>query len=266
MRIERINENSISCTLTSFDLSVRNMNLRELAYGSEKAKKLFDEMMTKASTEVGFHVDNTPLMIEAIPMSSDSIKLIISKVTDPEELDTRFSRFTKDPAGTAKTEGESWLSKLTSALLEGAGGLADQLQKLTPQSVNTDDAKKNADAPQGTADTDQAAADAPAVGLDAITASDYRAFSFDDLDPIIRASKAASAFDGTSILYKNPHDGRFVLVIECKGTTGESFAKTCNVIAEYGRMMKTVQSSLSYFEEHYQPVIREKAVEKLAAL
>ena len=52
MRIERINENSIRCTLTSFDLSVRNLNLRELAYGSEKAKKLFDEMMIKAGNEV----------------------------------------------------------------------------------------------------------------------------------------------------------------------------------------------------------------------
>ena len=37
MKIERINENQIRCTLTSFDLSVRNMNLGELAYGSEKA-------------------------------------------------------------------------------------------------------------------------------------------------------------------------------------------------------------------------------------
>ena len=62
MRIERINENSIRCTLTSFDLSVRNLNLRELAYGSEKAKKLFDEMMTKAGNEVGFHAENMPIM------------------------------------------------------------------------------------------------------------------------------------------------------------------------------------------------------------
>ena len=39
MKIERVNENQIRCTLTSFDLSVRNLNLRELAYGTEKARK-----------------------------------------------------------------------------------------------------------------------------------------------------------------------------------------------------------------------------------
>ena len=36
--------------------------------------------------------ENIPLMIEAIPSSSDSIVLIITKVEDPEELDTRFSK------------------------------------------------------------------------------------------------------------------------------------------------------------------------------
>ena len=40
-------------------------------------------------------------MIEAIPSSSDSITLIITKVEDPEELDTRFSKFT--PAGDSDT-------------------------------------------------------------------------------------------------------------------------------------------------------------------
>ena len=89
MKIERINENSIRCTLTGFDLSVRNLNLRDMAYGTEKARKLFQEMMTKASNEVGFEAENVPIMIEAIPLSADSIQLIISKVENPEELDTR---------------------------------------------------------------------------------------------------------------------------------------------------------------------------------
>ena len=90
MKIERINENQIRCTLTSSDLSARNLNLGELAYGTEKAKKLFHEMIQKASNEVGFEADDIPLMVEAIPLSSESIMLIITKIEDPEELDTRF--------------------------------------------------------------------------------------------------------------------------------------------------------------------------------
>ena len=93
MKIERINENQIRCTLSSFDLSVRDLNLGELAYGSEKAKKLFREMIQKASNEVGFEAEDIPLMVEAIPLSNESIMLIITKIEDPEELDTRFPNF-----------------------------------------------------------------------------------------------------------------------------------------------------------------------------
>ena len=53
-------------------------------------------MMQQASNELGFEVDDIPLMIEAIPISSECLILIVTKVEDPEELDTKFSRFTKD--------------------------------------------------------------------------------------------------------------------------------------------------------------------------
>ena len=90
MKIEKINDNQIRCTLNSDDLATRQIKLSELAYGSEKAKNLFRDMMIQAQDECGFEADNLPLMIEAIPITADSIVLIITKVEDPEELDTRF--------------------------------------------------------------------------------------------------------------------------------------------------------------------------------
>ena len=119
LKIERINENQIRCTLTSFDLSVRNLNLVELAYGTEKARKLFREMIQKASNEVGFEADDIPLMVEAIPLSGESIMLVITKIEDPEELDTRFAKFS--PPSDEDTE--SLLSQLAGPLLEGAGDM-----------------------------------------------------------------------------------------------------------------------------------------------
>ena len=115
MKIERINDNQIRCTLTSFDLSVRNLNLGELAYGSEKARGLFREMIQKASNEVGFEADDIPLMVEAIPLSNESVMLVITKIEDPEELDTRFSKFSPFSEDTSDT-----LTHLASEFLEGA--------------------------------------------------------------------------------------------------------------------------------------------------
>ena len=121
MKIERINENQIRCTLTSFDLSVRNLNLGELAYGSEKARSLFRDMIQKASNEVGFEAEDIPLMVEAIPLSNESVMLVITKIEDPEELDTRFSKFSPYSDDTS----ENGLSDLASEILEGAEKLFD---------------------------------------------------------------------------------------------------------------------------------------------
>ena len=72
MRIERISENTIRCTLTNFDLSIRNIKMSELTYGSDNARNLFREMMQKAHKEVGFEAEDTPIMVEAIPMPNIS--------------------------------------------------------------------------------------------------------------------------------------------------------------------------------------------------
>ena len=121
MRIERISENTIRCTLTNFDLSVRNIKMSELTYGSENARNLFREMMQRAHNEVGFEAEDTPIMVEAIPMSNDSIMLIITKVEDPDELDTRFSRFTQEH------EESNSMPNLANELLEGADEILNLL-------------------------------------------------------------------------------------------------------------------------------------------
>ena len=115
MKIEKVNDNQIRCTLTKADLADRELKLSEIAYGTEKAKNLFRDMMQQASYEFGFEAEDIPLMIEAIPLSADCIVLIITKVEDPEELDTRFSRFSADPSGGKENTFASLAESLTGA-------------------------------------------------------------------------------------------------------------------------------------------------------
>lgn len=268
MKIEKINEKSISCTLSSFDLSVRNMSIRELAYGSEKARKLFDEMMTKASDEVGFKVENTPIMIEAIPLGRDSIKLIITKVMDPEELDARFSRFTKDPEDRGLAN-ESWLGKLASLLLEGAedfknqAGVTDESVKKQIESVLTP-GDKHAGSHGASAKKQKTSDSRRSDGsLDGVQ---YRVFAFDDLDMVINAAKVSSLFSGESTLYRKPDSATYILTLKTMDKSDDSFARTCNSIAEYSSLIKAAPHTDAYFEEHYIPVIRQDAIRKLAGI
>ena len=85
MKIEKINENQIRCTLTKEDLASRQLKLSELAYGTEKAKRLFREMMQQANFEFGFEAEDIPLMIEAIPMNAECVVLLITKRFSPSD-------------------------------------------------------------------------------------------------------------------------------------------------------------------------------------
>ncbi len=90
MKIEKINDRQIRCVLTKEDLEDRKIKLSELVCGGEKARGLFRDMMLRASRELGFSLNNNPLMIEAVPTGKDQLVLIITRVDDPGELDARF--------------------------------------------------------------------------------------------------------------------------------------------------------------------------------
>lgn len=86
MKIEKINEKQIKIFLNQEDLEERNIKLSEFAYGSEKAQSLFRDMMDKAGKECGFYPDTNRFIIEAIPTSMDSIILIITKVSEEDDI------------------------------------------------------------------------------------------------------------------------------------------------------------------------------------
>ena len=140
MKIEKLNENQIRCTLTHADLAARHLKLSELAYGTEKAKSLFRDMMQQASFDFGFEAEDLPLMIEAIPSSGDSIVLIITKVEDPEELDTRFSKFTQSMDSEASPTEQ--LEKL-----EGAEDFLNLLNKVKEAAADIKPASKPQEEP-----------------------------------------------------------------------------------------------------------------------
>ena len=131
MKLEKVNDNQIRCTLTKADLADRQLKISELAYGTEKAKTLFRDMMQQASYEFGFEAEDIPLMIEAIPLSADCIVLIITKVEDPEELDTRFSNFAPS---VHEDDGDSSIENMIQSFTEGAENVLDLFKRLKEES------------------------------------------------------------------------------------------------------------------------------------
>ena len=245
MKIEKINENQIRCTLTSFDLSVRNLNLVELAYGTEKARKLFREMIQKASNEVGFEAEDIPLMVEAIPLSSESIMLVITKIEDPEELDTRFSNFSQSEDGSFDTPGNSQIT--------GADDIIDIFQKIYEAKTKGRAEKKDS------ASREESSQSEPAVNL-------LRLFTFPRLDDVIEAAHALNCcFPGRNTLYQEPK-GSYFLVLHQSDATPEEFNRICNMLSEYGVSKAFSAAGEAYLTEHNNPVLKDTALQQLAEI
>ena len=258
MKIEKVNEQQIRCTLTREDLANRELKISELAYGTEKAKTLFRDMMRQAAFECGFEAEDIPLMIEAIPLSSECSVLIITKVEDPEELDTRFSKFA--PSVHEDDDYDEDMEDLTDVFSDGADEVLNMLRKMSGSDVPETPARPVS---SSTAEqTQRSAAKEPPV-----TQQSSRLFSFATLHDVTRmAHVAASSYRGINTLYKDEASGKYLLLITSAGQNAADFNRICNLISEYAKPEKAVLSAKAYLEEHYEPLIKDNAIEALAQI
>lgn len=243
MKIEKVNDHQIRCTLTKEDLASRELKISELAYGSQKAKTLFRDMVEMANYEYGFEADNIPLMIEAIPVNSECIVLIITKVEDPDELDTRFSKFAPDVSDDDDDDDY------------------EEANPANDSSEITDLFKRFKDTLRSYADKDGSGKDEKGTSFDGM------AFCFSSMNELSKVAKNATRyFHGSSSLYRNKADGEYILVLLRGRMDVTEFVQTCNLFAEYGAPAKGKKISTSYLDEHCEIICRKGAVEVMAGI
>lgn len=253
MKIEKISDNQIRCTLTAADLEARKIKLSELVYGGEKARNLFRDMMTEAYQKFGFMADNIPIMIEAVPMSSEGLVLLITKVEDPEELDTRFSRFTM-PRESGKGDKE----------LSGADDIIDAIQKIYESKVRASQKNKNREKDSGRADDAEIVND---EGTEEKNLDYVRCYQFPDMDTVISAAGGLGGFyKGSNTLYKMRKTGKFQLVVHRGDHTAEDFNRVCNILSEYGESRPHSAAQEAHMAEHEELIVNDEALQQLATL
>ena len=277
MKIEKLNDYQIRCTLTKADLAARQLQLSELAYGTEKAKQLFRDMMQMASLKLGFEAENIPLMIEAVPINGDSIVLIITKVEDPEEIDTRFSRFAPSVLDDVKSTAadtevldhtgddnldvyDSMEDAENSTQVSDAVKLIGRIRKEAEDileknggniELSVQEIKDNHEAKQAKNENKQPIC---------------KTFMFDSIHEIVTPAKVVAEFyDGESILYKDNSEEELYLFLGMKDNR-QTFNRACNILSEYGYITGLSNMHKRHFDEHLDIIIDSDAIGKLAQL
>lgn len=263
MKIEKISDTQIRCTLNKEDLINRELRISELAYGSEKAKQLFKDMMQQAACEFGFEADDIPLMIEATPVSADCLVLVITKVEDPDELDTRFSNFTpyaqqsdNESSEDIDTDTESTYADEILNCFEHLGELLGKRDKTT-----SSDSSQKADNKTQANSKKQKTVDIQ------IPSNLTKVFTFSSLSDLIKLSKIIQPYyEGNNKCFKNPINQKYYLILQISDHSPEEFNKVCNIVSEYGQVERINYASISYYEEHFEVILPNDAIQHLANL
>ena len=253
MKIEKINDIQIRCTLTKAELEMRDLKLSEIAYGSPKVKKLFRDMMQLAYVQCGFEAENIPLAIEVVPFR-DYASITITKVEDPEELDTRYSRFAPgiDSQGGFLSE----LDKLFRGMASGLpmGGSAEEMSLSEDGDIPLPFGEMPV-MPQGTM-TFKEAVD--------------RYFYFDTLEDLF--DLAGGLKDGKkleSTLYRSlggSEETGYLLELIKGDLADDAFSDICSYVSEFGSLASTIETFPYYITEHYEVLIKGDALERLSEL
>ena len=251
MKIEKISDSQIRCTLSKSDLIDRELKISELAYGTEKAKALFRDMIQQAFYEFGFEVDDIPLMIEAIPVSTECLILVITKVDDPDELDTRFSKFSSFNSHdlSDKSEDDDAYTDEVINTFEHMDDLSEDMEEnsneIIDASASTTDSKHTVQIP---------------INLTKVS-------SFRSLSEVIELSNILlGVFRGSNTLYKDATRGIYYLVLSISKHTPEEFNKISNIISEFGKSERSTYATQVYFDEHYEVIVKDQALQILSVM
>lgn len=287
MKLEKLSDTQIRCTLSKEDLSQRQLHLSELAYGSEKAKKLFRDMMQQASIELGFEADNIPLMIEAIPISNDCLVLVVTKVEDPDELDTRFSRFSKINVDDSFDEDFSDIDDTDFEEMDFLDDEDDIDMDDEPLPFSPSSDFDNADSDASTSSKERSAID---DALDLIapftqaiaqakkeamrkkkenrsSVQDCQYYSFQNFSQAAQLGAfLAPFFEGESSLYKDSFSNNYYMILRKTQSENDTFHRACNIAADFGVRISASYATPAYFREHFETILEENAVEMLGEL
>ena len=287
MKLEKLSDTQIRCTLSKEDLSQRQLHLSELAYGSEKAKELFRDMMQQASIELGFEADNIPLMIEAIPISNDCLVLVVTKVEDPDELDTRFSRFSKINVDDSFDEDFSDIDDTDFEEMDFLDDEDDIDMDDEPLPFGPSSDFDNADSDASTSSKERSAID---DALDLIapftqaiaqakkeamrkkkenrsSVQDCQYYSFQNFSQAAQLGAfLAPFFEGESSLYKDSFSNNYYMILRKTQSENDTFHRACNIAADFGVRISASYATPAYFREHFETILEENAIEMLGEL
>jgi len=237
MKAEKINREQVRFTLNEKDLKDRNLEVSELAYGSDKTKALFDDMLKTAYDKFGIDFSEKALMIEAIPMSGETLTITVTMVEGAAQMGGLFG----SNIGTKEPEDEIPQELLDQLPEEVAEALEKAIESRGGAPAQPKKAKKAKE--EGTL----------VFGFE----------TYEDLARVAVLLPESSRFKNE--VYYHPARGGYYCIIRA-GEHDKKYRHVLTALTEFSSEWYAGAHAALAIREHMKPVFKARGLQKIGAL
>lgn len=231
MKIEKINDTQIRCTLTGDDLDSMNVKLTDLILKKDKSRALFEDILETALNEFNFKPGDSPMMIEAMPVDDNSVVLTFTIVDGSTNKSLPFNNLLGG--------------------LDNTSNFTDSLGQLLGAEIEN----TNPPSPFNNTKTNDKVCDSANI------------FSFRTIGDTIDAVQIIrDDFLCKSNLHFDSSNNLFILSLFQDNLEHNMYNKICNTLCEFGVLEVCNTLSLAYLNEYCQPISLNNAVELLGQI
>lgn len=283
MRFEKINENKVKIELTKEDLVKHNIKLTDIAFGSDSSRRVLHDIMTQAFDELEFEPDNLPLVIEAVPTSSFSINIFITKMRTEEEFEANVEKVAKQ--NEKNLQGLNLLEKFTNdfekmtkdiigddidistIFKDSEDDLLELVEELDKDSKNSKDAvsiKSNKSNEEKAKVMKEKLIEKDKIKKTKVSILNKTEiiYKFEKIDDIIALSHSLAKFyTGKSRLYK--HEDVYYILFDAKGYEKLDIVKLRLTLDEFGEFVSTHKVAKGFLNEHGKVILKSDVLKKL---
>lgn len=224
MKAERLGDGKIRFTLEAADLAERDLKVGDLNYGSPEAKELFADMVTEAGNQFGVELEGHPLVIEAVPLSDDSLVVTLTEVKD---IENTAELLTGTPGPQQKR-----------MYFPDARSLGIDSKAVPVVSAAKKEAKKKKEP-------------LPFV------------FAFAGMEPLVAAARCLVLPPKMQNALYHSDNGNYYLIVKPMWPSSAQSRYALSVLSEYAFELMDIPYAKTMVEEHCKPVIKALALQKM---
>ncbi len=231
MKIEKINDTKIRCTLTGDDLDAMNIKLTDLILKKDKSRALFDDILEAAFIEYNFKPGDSPMMIEALPGDDNSVVLTFTIVDSTLNQNNPLANLLGNDSSNSNDLG---------GLIGSEKRITSEVKKTKSHTTTITDARVDGGS---------------------------NIYSFKTIDEVMDAIGVIKEdFIGKSNLHFDKSNKLYILTIFNDQLSDENYNKICNTLCEFSVLEICNPLSLAYLTEYCQLVVANNAVEIISQI